>query len=153
MPFCIDTSAWIDGWQRYYPIDVFPSLWVKLEEEISKGNIISSDEVYIELSKKADDLHKWIQSHKEMVLPLTETIQKRAGQLLARYPRLVDTLGNRSKADPFVIATAIECKAVVVTGEKGIGNLGKPKIPDVCNATGIRCIDFLQMIRELKFAF
>lgn len=65
----------------------------------------------------------------------------------------MDTLRGRSKADPFVIATAIERNAVVVTGELPTGNMNKPRIPDVCNAKSIRSISFLDMIRELKLTF
>ncbi len=89
MPFCVDTSAWMDGRQRHYPPDVFPSLWLRLEERIAAGHIICSEEVYVELAKKADDLHKWIQGRKEMLLPLTEAVQAQAVQLLSQYPRLL----------------------------------------------------------------
>ena len=153
MPFCVDTSAWMDGWQRYYPVDVFPSLWARLEEKIATGHVICSEEVYVELAKKDDDLHKWIQARKEMLLPLTEPIQQEAVRLLSQYPRLVDTLRGRSKADPFVVASAIVFGAVVVTGEVRTGSLDKPRIPDVCGDKGIRCISFLQMIRELGLTF
>lgn len=153
MPYCVDTSGWCDGWQRYYPVDVFPSLWAKLDGLIVAGEIISSEEVYLEIKRKADDLHKWIQARKQMLVPLDEAIQLRATALLGEYPRLVDTLRNRSKADPFVIATAIEHNAVVVTGEVLTGKMEKPRIPDVCQAKGIRYMNFLQMIRELKLAF
>ena len=100
MPYCVDTSGWLDGWQRNYPPDVFPTLWNRAE-----------------------------------------------------FPRLVDTLRNRSKADPFVIATAIDRKATVVTGEPITGSMTKPRIPDVCDVRGVRCINFLQMIRELNLTF
>jgi hypothetical protein len=143
----------MDGWQRHYPPDVFPSLWLRLEEKIAAGHIICSEEVYVELAKKADDLHKWIQGRKEMLLPLTEAVQEQAAQLLSQYPRLVDTLRNRSKADPFVVASAIVLGAVVVTGEIRTGKLDKPRIPDVCDAIGVRGIGFLQMIRELSLTF
>ena len=53
-------------------------------------------------------------------------------------------------ADPFVIATALELGAVVVTGEVLTGKLDKPRIPDVCQAKGVR---WIQMIRELKLTF
>jgi len=134
-------------------VDVFPSLWAKLDGLIVAGEIISSEEVYLEIKRKADDLHKWIQARKQMLVPLDEAIQLRATALLGEYPRLVDTLRNRSKADPFVIATAIEHNAVVVTGEVLTGKMEKPRIPDVCQAKGIRYMNFLQMIRELKLAF
>lgn len=153
MPYCVDTSGWLDGWQRHYPVDVFPTLWSRIDELIVRGEIFSSEEVYVEIERKADDLHDWIKARKQMLVPLDEPIQLRALTLLAEYPRLVDTLRGRSKADPFVIATAIEREAVVVTGEIISGNLDKPRIPDVCKVKSIRCITFLQMIRELKLTF
>lgn len=153
MPYCVDTSGWLDGWQRQYPPDVFPTLWTKIDALILAGEIISSEEVYFELERKSDDLHDWIKSRKQMLVPLDEAIQVRASALLAEYPRLVDTLRGRSKADPFVIATAMERNAVVVTGEIISGNLHKPRIPDVCQVKQISCINFLQMIRELKLTF
>jgi hypothetical protein len=90
---------------------------------------------------------------KHMLVPLDEEVQTRATGLLAEYPRLVDTLRNRSMADPFVIATAMVRGATVVTGEIASGRMDKPRIPDVCLAKGIRCISFLQMIRELRLTF
>ena len=153
MPYCVDTSGWLDGWQRQYPPDVFPTLWAKIDALIRAGEIISSEEVYFELERKSDDLHDWIKSRKQMLVPLDEAIQVRASALLAEYPRLVDTLRGRSKADPFVIATAMERNAVVVTGEIISGNLDKPRIPDVCQVKRISCINFLQMIRELRLTF
>ena len=153
MTYCVDTSGWLDGWQRYYPRDVFPSLWGRIEGVINSGEIIVSDEVYRELERKSDDLHDWIKARKQMLIPLNEPIQLRAAQLLAEFPRLVDTQRGRSKADPFVIATALEKGAIVVTGEVVTGNLEKPRIPDVCQVKGVRCITFLQMIRDLGLTF
>ena len=144
MPYCVDTSGWLDGWQRHYPPDVFPSLWVKLDERIQAREISSSEEVYVELERKADELHAWVKARKhKLLIPLDEVNQNHASNLLAEFPRLVDTLRNRSKADPFVIATAMAQGAVVVTGEPVTGNMMKPRIPDVCQAKHIRCISFL----------
>ena len=153
MPYCVDASAWLDGWQRHYPLDVFPSLWTRLDEWITAGEILSSEEVYVEIERKADALHAWIKQRKQMLVPLDEAVQTRALELLAEFPRLVDTLRNRSKADPFVIATAMERNAIIVTGEILTGSLAKPRIPDVCRAKNLRCINFLEMIRELKLSF
>ena len=153
MPYCVDTSGWLDGWQRNYPPDVFPTLWSKIEAVVAAGEIFSSEEVYVELQKKDDEIHDWMKARKEMLVPLTEEIQTIASDLLREFPRLVDTLRNRSKADPFVIATAIDRNATVVTGEPVTGNMNKPRIPDVCIVRGIPCITFLQMIRELKLTF
>ncbi len=153
MPYCVDTSGWLDGWQRHYPPDVFPTLWTKIDALIAADEIHSSEEVYLELARKSDELHEWIKARKQMLVSLDEPVQIRAASLLAEFPRLVDTLRGRSSADPFVIATAMERNAVVVTGENLSGNLEKPRIPDVCQVKSIRCINFLQMIRELKLTF
>ena len=153
MIYCIDTSAWMDGWVRDYPQDVFPSLWKNLDEHIASGAIKSSEEVYVEIEKKDDDLHAWIKDRKGMLVPIEEDIQAIVFELLAAHPRLVDTKRNRSQADPFVIATAEILGATVVTGERHSGNLAKPKIPDVCAVRDIRCIAFLDMLRELGWRF
>jgi predicted nucleic acid-binding protein len=152
MPYCVDTSAWLDGWRRRYSPDVFPTLWQRIESQITAGSVFSSEEVYVELAKKDDDLHKWIQKHKHMLVPPEEEIQREVAKILTKYPRLVDTLKNRSQADPFVIATAIQFKATVVTGESP-GTEDRPRIPFVCQREGIKCIDFLQMLREMKLSF
>jgi hypothetical protein len=153
MPYCVDTSGWLDGWQRHYPADVFPTLWQRIHDQIEANEIISSEEVYIELAKKDDELHNWVMQRKHMLVSLDEDIQARVAGLLAEYPRLVDTLRNRSMADPFVIATAMTRGAIVVTGEIASGRMDKPRIPDVCHAKSIRCMSFLQMIRELRLTF
>ena len=87
-----------------------------------------------------------------MLIPANESIQRRVGDVLRTYPRLVDTLRGRSQADPFVIATAVETGSVVVTGES-VGTATRPRIPFVCQQLGIRCITFLDMIRELKLTY
>lgn len=153
MRFCIDTSAWLDGWSRDYPPDVFPSLWEKIDELINDGLVCSTEEVYIEIKKKDDSLHNWMKERKELFIPLEEPIQTIAFELLAKHPRLVDTHRNRSQADPFVIATAEYLAAVVVTGESPRGKLDKPKIPDICEVRNLRCISFLNMLREVGWKF
>ncbi len=153
MKYCIDTSAWMDGWVRDYPQDVFPSLWTKLDEHVEDGAIVSSEEVYIEIAKKEDGLHQWIKDRKKMLIPIEREIQEIVFDLLATYPRLVDTKRNRSQADPFVIATAAHLETAVVTGEQPSNNLTRPKIPDVCNEREIPCISFLEMLREIGCKF
>lgn len=153
MIFCLDTSAWLDGWVRDYPEEVFPSLWEKLAERIEGGQVRCSEEVYVELEKKDDGIHDWLKKHKQAVVPINEEIQKIVTELLKEHPRLVDTFRQRSQADPFVIATAEALGAVVVTGEKPRGKLDIPKIPDVCEQRRIPCISFLQMLRELGWKF
>lgn len=75
MNFCLDTSAWLDGWVRDYPEEVFPSLWEKLAECIASGHVRCSEEVYVELEKKDDGIHDWLKKQKEVIEPIDEKIQ------------------------------------------------------------------------------
>lgn len=154
MIFCIDSSAWIDGWVRDYPPDVFPTLWENLDEHINAGIIKSTEEVYMEIKKKDDGLYDWLKNRKAIFVPIKEEIQISVAELLAIYPRLVDTKKNRSQADPFVIATAEYLQGgCVVTGEKPSRKIEVPRIPDVCYDRGTPCISFLQMLREIGWKF
>lgn len=42
---------------------------------------------------------------------------------------------------------------MVVTGERHSGSLDKPKIPDVCDAMGIRCLSLVEMMEEEGWSF
>jgi hypothetical protein len=150
--YCVDTSAWLDGWNRFYPPKVFRTMWEAIEGLVVAGEIISAEEVYVELAKRDDDLHQWVKSRKGMLQLAEPPIQETVAELLIKYPRLVDTLKNRSQADPFVIATAKFRQATVVTGES-FGTLQRPRIPFVCQEEGVPCINFLEMIIELNLSF
>lgn len=140
--YSIDTSALIHGWMRVYPITVpmFRPVWDKLNELIENGRLRASAEVFAEIKKKDDDLAAWCEGRPDLFVEIEDDpIQKQVADLLAKYPRLVDTRKGRSGADPFVIAYAMTCNPVrtVVTQEQG-GTLERPKIPFVCNAENVR---------------
>src|ERR1035438_6830555 len=80
--YCIDTSALVDGWIRYYPPDVFPPLWTKLEDMIHAKQLIAPDEVLKELSKKEDDLHTWAKKNDALFLPLDSKLQAATQEVL-----------------------------------------------------------------------
>jgi len=150
--YVFDTSAILECRQRYYPPDVFPSLYQKLEEVIEAGIIIVPDEVKTELSKKDDETLGWLKKNHKMVVELDEPIQQAVINILNDYPKLVES-GRRSGGDPFVIALAQVRGAVVVTMEQNIPTEKKIKIPRVCEALGIRCLSVVAFIREMKWAF
>ena len=58
MKFCIDTSAWLDGWARDYPPDVFPSLWEKIDELIKETLNQEEAKFYDELEEQNQDVNE-----------------------------------------------------------------------------------------------
>ena len=130
-----------------------PGLWKQLEELIDNGQLIATEEVLYELEKKEDDAYKWVKNHENMFILTDERIQLAVIEILRDHKKLIDTRKNRSGADPFVIALAKVEGCGVVTGEKPTNRPGRPKIPDVCRAIGIPCINILQLCREQKWVF
>lgn len=152
MLYSIDTSALLDAWARWYPPDLFPTVWDSIARVVDAQCVVATDEVLNELEKKADDCHEWAKAQPKMFLPLDAAIQISAAEILAEFPKLVDERTGKSMGDPFVIAVARVHSLAVVTGEKG-GTRERPKIPNVCDHYDIRCIDVVEMMRELQFKF
>jgi Domain of unknown function (DUF4411) len=151
--YSLDTSALLDGWRRYYPPDMFPSVWSRLDACIHTGQLMATEEVLFELAKQDDDLYKWACERKSLFVPIEGSIQPVVSSILSHHKQLVDTRKNRSGADPFVIALAKVKDGVVVTGERPTGQLDRPNIPDVCEAMGIRWLTLLQLFREQGWTF
>ena len=148
MPYSVDTSAFLDAWDRHYPPDVFGSIWEQMDIAARNGTLLAADEVLRELSKKADGAHAWMKTRPEMVISVDAQIEGHVREIMRRYPRLVDTKKGRSGGDPFVIAVARARNLTVITSENLQGNIQVPKIPDVCQHMGIPCIRLLDFFRE-----
>ena len=139
--------------QRRQPIDIYPSLWNKLGELMTSGIIVSSQEVYDEITIGGDDLEKWAKSRKDSFLPSDVAIQTIVRTILQNHRGLVEGGKKKNSADPFVIALAKEKQCTLVTEENRNGNKDTPKIPDICDVYGIKCINFVDFSREEKFLF
>jgi len=153
LKYCIDTSALMDAWVRWYPIGYFPSLWDEIDALIDEKIIISSEEVLRELERKEDALHAWAKQRKDVFLPLSDEVQEAANGILTQFPTMVDDRSGKSFADPFVVATAKTTDTIVVTGEKGTGSVRRPKIPDVCESFDVPWLSIVGLIAEEGWSF
>lgn len=155
--YSIDTSAILDAWVRYYPIDTFPTFWVNFEKFITNGTGVASELIKHELTVKDDGCIKWFQSNRLDLFfqPIDDDIQNHVTELMKNpnYQRLVEDRKGTNGADPFVIALAQSKNLIVVTGEKATRNIAKPKIPDVCNDLNIQCITVLELMRKEGWRF
>ena len=152
MTYSIDTSALLDGWMRWYPPDVFPSVWQRFDQLIEAGSVVAPDEVLRELARRDDELHDWCNQHPKLFVPLDEAIQYSTLEVLNQFPRMVDQRPGKNLADPFVVALAKVRQLTVVTGELG-GTQDRPKIPFVCKHFGIRPINLMELFREIDAKF
>lgn len=150
--YAIDTCSLINAAKNYsLKKTTFSPVWEKINDLIFEGLLISTTEVKEEL--KDDDLVEWSKRYDQLFHPLTEEVQKKATDILRSFPTMIKmkSTGN-SNADPFLIATAILERAIIVTDERpGDEKTGDYHIPNVCRQYGIECItlnDFLDRILE-----
>jgi uncharacterized protein DUF4411 len=104
--YSIDSSGVLDLF-RYYPPDVFPTIWMQMDSAAHSGTIFAVDEVYRELERKDDDAFQWLKAHRDMVIGLDTVIQQNVTNILSVHPRLIDTRKNRSSGDPCYCAGSI----------------------------------------------
>lgn len=152
--YIFDSNIFV-GLQRQQPLDLYPSVWNKIDELMQVGTVVSSAEVLDEISVGGDELNDWAKKREEFFLPADVEVQNGVRDILSKYRGLVEG-GKKCKcnsADPFVIALAKKLNYTVVTNETKNGNLGSPKIPDVCDKYNIKCINFVDFSRKMKFVF
>jgi len=152
--YCIDTCALIDLWRRYYPPDVFESLWQDIEGLINNGNLVAPKQVYKEIERQDDDLKDWAQDRRDMFEKLTIDQIETVSEILEEHPQLVDKEKTSEDADPFLIAQAICRDWVVVTSEQSSSNPNSPpKIPDVCENYDVECYNLIEFFREENWQY
>lgn len=143
--YCLDTSALINPWNRYYGMDVAPGYWRDIERLVAEGRVVISEEVRDEIRAQRDGLTQWTKRVADWY-PLSDEVQDHLTRVMARWGHMV-RLGKRNRADPVVIATAWALGATIVT-EEGPGSEVKPSIPYVCGLIGLRPLPVQEFVRE-----
>lgn len=150
--YIIDSSSLIEL-NKHNPIDVFPTVWQRLESLISMELLIAPKEVLYEIRNGDDQLAEWAKEQSGLFKDPTPKQIEIVRDILKQYPSMVKE-DRKYDADSWVIALAIEMNSqqtltpitrVVVTEEKLRGN--KIRIPLVCQKYNIETIDILDMFR------
>lgn len=145
--YVFDTSIWVHI-GRVHPPDIYTSFWAHLEAEVRRRLIASPEDVKIELRRGSDELAARLEAIEGLFIPLDSELMTSTREILGRYPALADIESERDRADPFVVALARQLQATVVTNEKPRRPASsRLKIPDVCSALSIPCIDWFSFLR------
>ena len=158
--YIIDTSSLVEL-NKHNPMDVYHSVWERMEQLIKNGRLFAPKEVYHEISRIDDQLKEWSKTQDLLFVEPSRKQIELLKDILRKYPSLID-IGRQYDADPWVIALTVELatssqktlmviKRVVVTEEKIRGN--RIKIPFVCNEYHIESLDIIGMFREEGWKF
>ena len=167
--YVLDTNCFIEAHRAHYPFDVFPGFWQKLED-LQLGNVICSfDKVKDELlhvqspGEPEDLLSQWSRSNpginlfEDCSVCVNEyaSIVRWAQQMSHHYQQTaIDTFMDTRKADAWLIAYSLHNSYPLVTYEKSNPNRkNNIKIPEPCDAFGVRYLSPIEMFRELGISF
>jgi predicted nucleic acid-binding protein len=156
--YCLDSNVLIQAWQTYYSPQICPEYWDVLNELGNQRRIVLPQMVVEEITRTEDDLSAWLKSSNIPKLRQTEQVIQCWKDIQVKDPLhrlLVDNIKQRSLADPWVIAHAMNEDACVVTKEnkETARSTTRIKIPNVCENMGISWMDDFQFIQELNIQF
>lgn len=154
MIYCIDSSSFIDAGERYYPQDVFPAFWDRLEQLLEEGRLKAPVTLLEELQRKDDDWREWVyQREDNLIIQPDAAIFDAVKDVVAQYQLQNPSQFNPDKltGDPFFIALA-KCKGMtLITTE--LSRPGGFRIPAICRPLGVQTITLLNMIRQEGWRF
>jgi hypothetical protein len=157
--YWLDASVLIEAHRKTYPIKIVGSFWIWLNGQIQDGIIVCPRLVYKEIAEvdgHKDDLAHWmrVRKGKGLCIPASRAVQETVGKIKVHVYENYDHVEawEFSKgADSWVIAHALVDNGIVVTRESTLHpHAKKVRIPDVCSHFGIKCINTLEMLRQLK---
>lgn len=163
MIYAIDTDTdSLIALRRNYPLGdrYFKTLWDDIEKLSSMGNLISTIINYEELKVGDDLLFKECKTRfKDMFIEVDADIQTQVAIILNTFPDLIDPNLDKEQADPYLIATAIVKKAIVITEEQPLdknamnnpNRKSKMKIPNVCSHYGIDYTNIVGFINNKEW--
>ena len=85
-------------------------------------------------------------------MTLDEDVQAATSKTLAAHPKLRGG-GGAQRRRPVRDRLARAHGSIVVTEETPTSTLERPRIPDVCSALGVRCINLIGFIRDQGWTF
>ncbi len=153
--YIIDTSSLVTL-HRWRPLSSNREIWDNLEKLIRDDRLIAPEEVYDEIRAGDDALARWASRKKQQRRLFRPTTRQHAGiakQIIHEFPDFVERDRPTPQADPFVVALAVhEGRSVVAAAEERIvvtdekfTPTGRPRIPHVCAAHGVRYLSIHQM--------
>ena len=158
MIYLVDSNFFIQAHRLYYPLDVFPSFWQKIKLLAESNVIISIDKVRNELYANNDDLTIWCKANlptdffKDTSTVISEYIQvTKWVESRNHYTRpALDEFLDADEADAWLVAYAKANNTPLVTHETSEPlRKSKVKIPDVCQPFAIRCLNTIELFRNL----
>ena len=158
--YVLDSDVLMTAARSYYAFDLVPAFWEALVREARNGRLLSVDRVKAEIDRGKDRLKEWVNNDFREWFESTS-----ADPVVAQYRLMMQWASAQShftdaakaefadtgNADPWLVAYAKATNRIVVTNETYDPNIRRRiKIPNVCKAFGVDCVNLFEMLRALK---
>jgi hypothetical protein len=157
--YLLDANVLIRAHEDYYPIDRIPRFWTWLQGQGDGGIVKVPYEIYNEIAVSVGPLHDWLTntSVSASMLLRQQTNAAHLNLVIAQgyAPDLNDSETEEIGQDPFLIAYAYADRSRITVVSREVSAPSKQRanrrVPDVCKALGVRCINDFEFLRELDF--
>jgi len=153
--YCIDTSALIDI-KKWYPREIFPGIWEKLEQMVKRGELISHKTIIEEIKRVDDELCKWCNDEKlRAMFKETDDCQYEKFKEIkkkydSKYWEIEISRTNNEWADPWLIALSICEEAIIVTSEN---KKNQNNIPAIAEKFKVHSLHLLEFFKEIGIKY
>ena len=158
--YLLDANVFKEARNRYYSFRICPGFWQWLEQANATGTVSSIEEVRkeVDAGDKDDDLRVWFANEGTFTFMVSDEHTAEALKQVVQWVMAQDYDDkNRAlflKTDSVLIAHAMAHSHTVVTQETYVpANSRKVKIPNVCRAMGVVCMNTFAMLEQENASF
>lgn len=154
MAYLMDSNALIQAKNQFYRFAFCPGFWEWVKAEHANGALYSIEMVKVELKDGQDELADWagqVIPASFFVRPIAEVVTTQA--VVSHWVNAQANYSPQekarflSKADPWLIAEAIQNKHQIITFEDLVPpNSTKVKIPNVATNFGVKTVNLYDVI-------
>jgi hypothetical protein len=153
--YLLGSDVFIQAKNRHYAFDIVPAWWDWLARTHQEGKVLTVDACRNEVLAGADELADWMRSQPSSFplqpQPGDQPSLTRVSQWAVGAPQYRQGAASQflTAGDYFLVSQALSLGYTVVTHEEP-APLGKNriKIPDACDAVGVRWIAPWRMLRD-----
>lgn len=165
MKYLIDSNCFIEPHRGVCPMDVAISFWNKMKELTCEKDVYILDRVKSELTEWENDLKQWVTNNigKQVLKFETDSSIEKFKEVNiwaltnSQYTQSAkEKFMDVTRADIYLVsyAAANPSEWTVVSQEKSAPlSRTEIKMPDACSHFNVRCIQFMDMFREMKETF
>ncbi len=161
--FLLDSNFFINAHRLYYPFDVVPSFWLRVQDLANRGSIGSIDKVANEIKNGNDALKDWIDTSLPQSFFIDTTIFINEYAQVAQWAfsrashynqAALNEFLDADEADAWLIAAAMKRNQIIVTNEVSRPEMKiRVAIPEPCDHFNVQFCDTIAMFRNLGVTF